>query len=212
MTVQTLKKILKMPFRIADVFLDRITVFFSAVLFAQFPQFYSHYMQRLGGHIDELNSIVRRYNSAAAGSGKTIEAYIDQHLNSSIQDFVSSGKIMLENVDRLSTLVSSQKDILSTNTFTRLPVFIREINIDIFRSTFDSFKPGIEISTDAMIYAAAGIVFGLLMYFLIKKILSGLYSLISGNKKNDASTGNMHFVPFDSAAGRDLPPQGGKRN
>ena len=60
-----IRTLLKNFFRFLGGLLDRIIAVFGAVGLAQFPQFFSQYIQRLGGHLAEAQFILVRYEMTA---------------------------------------------------------------------------------------------------------------------------------------------------
>ena len=49
-----MRRILAYPLRFLGSILDRIIAGLGAILLAQFPQYFGQYLQRLGGHLNEL--------------------------------------------------------------------------------------------------------------------------------------------------------------
>jgi len=166
-----IKKILFFPFRIIDYLFDRIISLVSAVIFAQVPQFIAQYIQRLGGHIDELARMARMYEKAASGSGKTVEAYIQFHLNSTVPEFVKTGEIMRLNIERYIELKSVLDRLISSNVYNKFFIFLRGIDFEVAGSTMDSFTPGVPVNIEGLIYAVTGLFIGFLLYSLLKKTL-----------------------------------------
>ncbi len=87
-----------------DGFVDRICSVLGALIFVQVPVFITQYIQRLGGHVDELARVVNQYRASAADTGKTLEEYVRRFLSSSEADFVSAGANMQGNIDRLADI------------------------------------------------------------------------------------------------------------
>ena len=92
------------PLRFLDQFLDRVIAGLGAILLAQFPQYFGQYLQRLGGHLNELRHQVAEYEEAAASLGLTLGEYINEHLQAGSEIFVSTGRIMVELTGRLAEM------------------------------------------------------------------------------------------------------------
>lgn len=167
----TIKKLLLSPFILLDRILDRVIAVLGAVIFAQFPQFISQYIQRMGGHVDELTRIISQYKKAAEVSGKTLESYIQFHLTATIPDYVNSGKIMEANVERYNDLKSALNDLVSSTGYTKFFIFVKEIDSNIFKAAMDNFSPGIPTSIEGAVYAGCGLIMGWLLYAGIKKLI-----------------------------------------
>ncbi len=172
------KKILLAPVRFLDSLLDRIVSIAGAFILCQFPQFKVLYLQRLGGHVDELSRIVKAYAVAAQSAGLSLEKFIARHLSSNVQEFVSSGRIMSDNVDRLNHLSAGLKAIKGADPLWSLTTFARYVDIDIARETMKTYTPGLPLSAEALVYAGIGLVLAMLVYWIIKKSLQGLMSVI----------------------------------
>ncbi len=100
------------PGRLVSGFLDRVFALAGAVMLAQFPQFYSQYIQRLAGHLDEARRTVELYEETAISLGLTLEQYIEQHLVSDSAVFVSAGQVIASLLDRLHQLEHSFNALL----------------------------------------------------------------------------------------------------
>lgn len=180
-----IKNILTAPFRFILFIFERALAAAGAVTFAQFPSFIVQYQQRLGGHVDELGRIVSKYSEAAAKNNRTIEEYISIHLKSEIIDFISSGKIMADNLSRHTSLSEALISLTESSGIMKLYVFLKTMNYDIFRKTVDNFTPGISFNIDTLIYSLAGIIFTMGIYYMIKKFLYVMKITITGNSKNN---------------------------
>lgn len=176
--------ILLAPFRFILFLFDRALAAAGAVTFAQFPSFIVQYQQRLGGHVDELALIVSKYSEAAVKNNRTLEEYISIHLKSEINDFVSSGKIMAENFSRHTELSEALRSLTESSGLMKLFVFLKTMNLDIFRKTADNFTPGISFNIDTLIYSLAGIIFTMGIYYMIKKSLHITKKAITGKSDN----------------------------
>ena len=64
--------------------------------------------------------------------------------------------------------------------FTSLFVFIKELNMDIFRAAYENFTPGIPLSGTAVLYALTGLITAMLLFWVLKKALQSLYIKSSG--------------------------------
>ena len=151
--------------------IDRIISTAGALIFFQIPSFLVQYQQRLGGHVDELARLINKYKSAAGDNGRTVEEYIGLHLQSNVKEFVSTGKIMTENMERYTDLSAALKSLSQSKGIVKFYSFLKDIDIDIFKAALKNFVPGISFNIDTLIYGAAGIVFFMTVYFVIKKSL-----------------------------------------
>jgi len=150
---------------------DRAVSVAGALIFIQVPAFIVQYQQRLGGHVDELALLIKRYKSAAADNGRTVEEYIGLHLQSDVKEFVSTGRIMTDNMERFTDLSAALKSLSGSKGFAKFFHFIKDIDFDIFKAALKNFVPGISFQLETLLYGAMGIIFFMTIYFVIKKSL-----------------------------------------
>lgn len=164
-----MKKLFLFPFRFLDSLVDRVFATIGALIFVQFPQFFSQYMQRLGGHLDEARRAVDEFVKAAAANHLTLHEYVEIHLTSNNKIFISTGKLMNGFVERLQHLESSMAALKDASPWNRWWVFLKEMDLDIAKRTLENYTWGIPTTVEALIYA----LIGLLLFF-------GLYQGIKG--------------------------------
>jgi len=157
---------------------DRTVSAAGALVFIQVPAFLVQYQQRLGGHVDELALLIKKYKSAAAGNSRTVEEYIGLHLQSDVKEFVSTGRIMADNMDRFTGLSEALKNLSGSKGLTKFFYFIKDMDIDICKAAFKNFVPGISFHFDTLLYGAMGIIVFMSIYFVIKKSLHFIISII----------------------------------
>ena len=167
-----LKKILIAPLIFIEHITDRAIAAAGAIIFMQIPAFIIQYIQRLGGHVDELKLLIGKYRTAAADNGRSLDEYIQLHLQSGVKEFAASGKLMSDNIERFNFLSDAHQQISGASGIKQFVYFIRKSDIDIIRGTYSDFVPGISFSIDSILYAAAGIAVFMSFYLLIKKSLT----------------------------------------
>jgi hypothetical protein len=106
-----LKKILIAPLIFIEHITDRAIAAAGAIIFMQIPAFIIQYIQRLGGHVDELKLLIGKYRTAAADNGRSLDEYIQLHLQSGVKEFAASGKLMSENIERFNFLSDAHQQI-----------------------------------------------------------------------------------------------------
>lgn len=170
-----LKKILLAPFLFVESVTDRAVAAAGALIFMQIPSFMVQYLQRLGGHVDELRRLIGRYKAAAADNGRTLDEYIQLHIQSGVKEFASTGKLMTENLDRFNFLSNAHQQMSGATGIKKFFLFIKNSDMEIIRGTYKDFVPGISFSTDSIIYALGGIAFFMSLYLLLKKCIVLIY-------------------------------------
>lgn len=166
-----ISRILKPPVLFFESILDRVMSVTGALIFMQIPAFLVQYQQRLGGHVDELSRLIKRYGIAAAENGRTVEEYIGLHLKSEVKEFISTGKLMSENLERFHDISQALNNLSQSKGVMKVYVFIRDIEYDIFRAALKNFVPGISFNIETLLFALAGIIFFMMLYFILKKSL-----------------------------------------
>ncbi len=162
------------PIRMIDSMLDRVAAVLGVFIFVQFPQFFSQYIQRLGGHLDEARRIVDLYIKAANSLNLTFEEYINIHLAANNPVFVSSGEQISQIAERFYALEKSLFKLLEATPLTRLWTFLREADWEIAAQTWRFFTPGIPTTMEGLVYAIIGLFLGWGIYSGIR----ALYYLI----------------------------------
>ena len=166
-----ISRILKPVSVFFESLLDRAVSAAGAIVFMQIPAFLVQYQQRLGGHVDELAYIIKKYKSAAADNGRTVDEYIGLHLQSTVKEFVSTGKLMTENMDRFTDISAALKSLTESRGILKFFSFLKNMDFDIFKAALKNFVPGISFSMDTLLYGAMGIICFMTVYFIIKKSL-----------------------------------------
>ena len=140
-----------------------LAIFAGAILLSQFPASYDQYVQRLGGHLDQARVQVERIDAAARAEQMTRAAYIDVFLTSDRSPVARQGRIMRDQITDLDRLRAAQAALVPARTLTRPVRFARHVDRGLAGATLESFRPGLPLSSDGVIYAAAGALSGLLI-------------------------------------------------
>ncbi|OHD64356.1 MAG: hypothetical protein A2176_01855 [Spirochaetes bacterium RBG_13_51_14] len=166
-----MKKILLAPILLLDSLLDRICALLAALTLAQFPQYLAQYLQRLGGHVDEAARNIEKYREVAKEVGKTLEQYVQHLLASKDLAVFRTGQKIGADIERYDQLAGALKDLTSAPAYKKLFIFITNVDWDIARATWERFTPGLPLTLEGAIYAAAGIVIGMTAYFCVSRLI-----------------------------------------
>lgn len=166
-------------FRFLDSVLDRIFAILGFLFFAQGPEFIQQYIQRLGGHIDELVVQINKIKEMAEFSGKSIQQYIEKFKSSSDTDFAGQGSFMQDILERHQSFQQVLTQLSEKNPFLKPYYFVKNLDMQVARETFNSFVPGISFTLEGIIYGIIGIFFGVALYKMIKEIIKFPFVLIS---------------------------------
>lgn len=165
--------------------IDRLCVVAGAFICSQIPEFMQQYTHRLGGHVDELQQLITQMRQVASYSNKTLEQYLHKFISSSDPDFVRQGEFMQGILFRWEELNRAFYSLTQSTILTRPYIFLKELQYDIAQSTLTTFHPSINLSTEGLCYAGAGILIGWAFYRLISKcLLSGCSRALAIFKQN----------------------------
>lgn len=157
--------------------IDRAFAVVAAILFAQFPQFYSQYYHELLGHIGELAYQVGLLEQSAKQSGKTLKDLILKFLQFDDADIVRQGELMKMAVERLESLTLSQTNLENASIFAKPFLFIRNADASIAKETLHNFQFGFTFNVEGIAYAFLGLIIGYSIFGLIGYFFKSIGSL-----------------------------------
>jgi hypothetical protein len=141
----------------------RLALFFAmifGVIGAQFPEYAQQYRQRLGGAIDELNTIIARFDQDAAQSGLTEHDGITR-LQQNPDVFVQGrGDQMNDIVARRDKLVRQAQTYTDSGRIKRVWELATQADPYIAWRAYETFEPGVPVTTEGFVSAAIGFVVG----------------------------------------------------
>ena len=135
----------------------------GAGAFAQFPEFYQQYLQRLGGRLDQALIDMERLLNDATVLGRTLEAYLEELLESGTLAARQAARRELERVENADQLQSAYEALSQAGTLERPVVFIRHLDPDLAGEVLAVFVPALPVSPEGIAYAGLGMVLGLLL-------------------------------------------------
>ncbi len=145
------------------MFLRRIALLiglFAAVVTSQLPEYAQQYRQRLGGAIDELNTLIARFDEEAAQSGMNEEQGIT-HLQQSDDRFVQQrGDQMRDTIIRRDRLEKQAQDFAKAGPVGRIAVLAEDFDPMIARRAYESYEPAVPTTSEGLLAALIGFVFG----------------------------------------------------
>lgn len=154
---------------------DRLSVVAGAWIGSQIPQFFQQYIQRLGGHIDELSYLKSQLNLYAGRSHKNLAQYTQKFLSEPDADFHLQGQFIQDIISRLDRLSNSLHSLLNSTDWNRLYRFFSEMDTETAKATLRSFQPGFSMSLEGVVYTGLGIILGYALYRGSVHIFRGLF-------------------------------------
>ncbi len=141
----------------------------AGAVFSQFPEYSSQYVQRMGGALDELTTVVADFDKSANASGYTREQALDVMIGS---DFLEARQAdMKRTFHRFEKLSSDYSRLENANAFSRLAYVTRMRDGEIANGTVKDFKPAVPLTIEGAGFVGIGFLLGY-------GLLSGLLRLI----------------------------------
>jgi hypothetical protein len=129
------------------------------VLLSQFPEYSQQYVQRLGGAVDELETVVTDFDNSAQATGSTRETALASMAQG--DEFLQRrGDDMGRTIDRYTNLNESYVLLKDAGAFERLAYVRRFGDTQITKNAFADFQAAIPLSVDALVLLFGGYIFG----------------------------------------------------
>lgn len=149
---------------------SRLALFVGAVTgvaASQLPEYGQQYRQRLGGAIDELQTIVTEFDLDSARQGLSELQGIDR-LSQNGDEFVRErGAQMREIAERLKTLSSANAAMAQAGPVGRLVALATEFDSLIAKRAYESYEPAIPVTSEGFILGGLGFVGGFGVFQLL---------------------------------------------
>ena len=141
---------------------------------SQFPEFSQQYVQRMGGALDELHTVVSDFDSSAADAGYTREqALLAMTGSNFLEARQTDNRRTFKRYEKLNDDYARLKDV---NAFSRLAYVMRIRDGEVLKGTRHDFKPAVPVSFEGLGCIAIGFVIGY-------GIFAGLLRLAIGRRK-----------------------------
>lgn len=132
----------------------------GAGAFAQFPEYFQQYLQRLGGRRDQARLDLAPLESDAAAAGRSVPAYLEEQLASDNSELRESAQRELGRLDNARDLESAYEALSLAAPHERPFVFAQHFDSHLAESTLSIFAPAMPVTTEGLIYGAVGILVG----------------------------------------------------
>jgi hypothetical protein len=150
--------------------LDKIVSLTSALLFAQFPQFYEQYLNQMRGHLGELNYQSSIIEQSAKIAHKSVPELIGKFLSSGDGDIQRQGALMQGILDRFQLFSQAIGSLQSSNAFSKPFYFLRYADADVLKDTLAHFRWGFVFTLESLGYLIVGLLLGHLLFSFLRKI------------------------------------------
>ncbi|HEY9539394.1 MAG TPA: DUF2937 family protein [Kiloniellaceae bacterium] len=138
-------------------------------LLSQFPEYYIHYVQRLGGRVDQARLRAAEIREDAATMGLSVEDYVASFLDSAPHSL--EGARMTESIFQLDRMEAAYHALRAAPALERPLAFVEHMNGGLVESTLGDFAPALPLTPEGFSYAAAGALAGLAIIFGSRRAL-----------------------------------------
>lgn len=146
-----------------------------AATLSQAPAYHHQYLQRLGGHVDELSRQIEQLDARAARQGLDRYDYIRRFRDNPDPAVRGEGDHLLETIARHIRLSQSYDRLSRLPSYWLVPVTAFELDPPIAAAAVRDFNPALPLTADGLGHAAVG-------FFLGYAGLAGLVALIPGRR------------------------------
>lgn len=140
---------------------------------SQFPEFSQQYVQRLGGAVDALSTVVRDFDKSAEATGLTRDAALSSLTGT---EFLGRRQAdMRRTISRQERLAADYAALRNAGAYERLAYISKLTDEDVAKRTWADFQPAVPLTLD-------GLVFTVLGYLAGYGTLTGLFGLRRGRR------------------------------
>jgi Protein of unknown function (DUF2937) len=146
-----------------------------AVAASQAPEFAQQYNQRLGGAVDELRTIVQRFDADARRNGITREDGL-QKLETAQDRFIAArGDAQRQTMRRYDRLAAQKAAMDAPDVLTRVTAMVRNYDTEIGARAMGDFRPAMPLTMEGLFFGLIG--------FLAGALLAGIAALPMGRRR-----------------------------
>lgn len=157
---------------------SKIFIVTGALIASQMPLFMQYYSQQLAGRVSELGWQIEGMEQMATQTGKNLDQYIQKFISNPDTDFQLQGQLMKETQTRWFYLKESIASLQQATAWSKPFIFLQRLDLKIAHSTLNSYKPGMTLNMEGMIYVLGGMGIGAFCYFILCQSVALLYKLI----------------------------------
>ncbi|MEI6861828.1 MAG: DUF2937 family protein [Verrucomicrobiota bacterium] len=144
-------------------FFDRALCVAGAAACAQLPEFMQHYLQRLGGHLDEARRQLAIFSRTAQEAGLTLQQYVERLSGNADHVAARTGSIVHDLAGRVDELAAAEAALRGASAWSRPILFLRYFDREIADGTWTVFRPALPMTLEGLLYALGGV--GLMLAF-----------------------------------------------
>jgi hypothetical protein len=106
-----------------------------------------------------------------------------------------TGQKIAQDLQRYDSLAAALKELQAAPAFQKFFVFLKNIDLDIARGTWENYTFGLPLTWEAAAYACAGIIIGMLLYFCMSRLIILIVKKIA-RRKQPPAMGPAAYPPY----------------
>jgi hypothetical protein len=163
------------------------TALAGGIAASQGPEFAQQYRQRLGGAIDELRTVVARFDDDASASGMDRDTALERHDVSPDTFFRDRGRSTRETIARYETLSRQAERLADQPDYLDPLVLVTAADPSVLTGAWRDYQPAVPLTPSSLTWAGAGFVLGGLLIALLARLGSGASGMVRRRWKTPAA-------------------------
>lgn len=135
---------------------------------SQAPEIATQYQQRLGGAIDELTSVINRFDEDAAQNNLNREEAIQKYQESSESFLNDRGQSMRVALQRHDNLTEQVTGFSQTNDLMKPFYLATRADQELLTGVMEDYSAGVPGTTGGLVYGGLGVLFGCLVGWILR--------------------------------------------
>lgn len=128
----------------------------GGIVGAQFPGFTSQYEQRLDGAIEELRTIITRFDEDAAEQNLTRQQALETYDRASDEFLVKQGSSMRQIFMRFDKLTTHQETLQNANIAEQAMGFVQYFDPELAQATWAQYDVSVPLNPEGSLFAFLG--------------------------------------------------------
>ncbi len=127
-----------------------------AAIFSQLPEYAQQYRQRLGGALDELNSLIGTFDAEIAAQNLTRQEALQRLSDNADILAKQRGQAMSETISRAARLADQQSEMANAGNFGRIAAMSHNFDPGVAKNAYASFEPALPLTFEGVTAALIG--------------------------------------------------------
>ena len=123
---------------------------------SQAPEFTQQYKQRLGGGIEELQTVINKFDKDAADSGLDRAGALEQMGQSEDELVVRRASSMQEAMIRYDRLVGQRQSMANSSVYIQPLQIMRSPDVPMLQNTLNDYQPAVPLTPAGALYGGIG--------------------------------------------------------